>query len=183
MDGHARNSTSKSSGAATAARASSQLLVQRRHHRHQQQRWHSQRRLTWSLCTTNESLSVSIAMRKLWPCGPTHLHLGAPLLYDMLRAAAGCGRLAAEKRGFEACGAGWSALVCDRGAGGGGVLGLQCETVNSLAFRIRTKIRFESGPEYGPHPSSRLNPVSCLECDMKARKESGGSVRIAQLIV
>jgi hypothetical protein len=52
-------------------------------------------------------------MRKLWPCGPTHLHLGALLLYDMLRAAAGGGSGC-----FEACGAGWSARL-QRGEGGG----------------------------------------------------------------
>jgi hypothetical protein len=27
-------------------------------------------------------------MRRLWPFAPTHLYLGAPLSYDMLRAAA-----------------------------------------------------------------------------------------------
>jgi hypothetical protein len=62
-------------------------------------------------------------MRKLWPCGPTHLNLGAPLLYGMLRAAAA----AACSGGccFEACvwggteRAAGGARLLQRGEGGG----------------------------------------------------------------
>ena len=55
------------------------------HHRRQQQRWHSQRPLTWSLCTPNKFEpwgDIATPARRLWPLAPTHLY--APLLYDML---------------------------------------------------------------------------------------------------
>ena len=51
-------------------------------------------------------------MKKLWPGGSIHLHLGAPLLYGMLRA------VTAARSGsgcFEACGGGWSARQAARG--------------------------------------------------------------------
>ena len=46
-------------------------------------------------------------MRKLWPCGPTHLNLGALLLYGMLRAAA------------AACSGSGCFEACEEGVGGG----------------------------------------------------------------
>jgi len=59
-------------------------------------------------------------MRRLWPCGPTHLHLGAPLLYGMLRAAAAAHAAAAAlkrvardgARGCSEVGARGRASVC-----------------------------------------------------------------------
>jgi hypothetical protein len=90
--------------------------------------------------------------------------------------------------------------VCDKVGGLGGGVRVLASTICfaralylfnvkllSLAFRIRTKLRFESVQGIRPHPSTRFVKVLAVraeqsDCDMKARKESGGSVRVAQLI-
>ena len=76
-------------------------------------------------------------MKKLWPCAPRaiHLHLGAPLSYGMLLAAAaacsgsGC---------FEACGGGWSALQAARGC---------CEVRGGRAARGKVFVRRAAAAE------------------------------------
>jgi hypothetical protein len=73
---------------------------------------------------------VETPARRLWPFAPTHLHLGTPLSYDMLRAAAAAVLLQCC---FEATGEGWRAAAAAAAAQG----------VHEMQVCNRMRVRFQ----------------------------------------
>ena len=108
-------------------------------------------------------------MKKLWPsaCAPIHLHLGAPLLYGMLRAVtaacsvSGC---------FEACvgggmerAAGCARLLRGEGGEGGAGESVYATRGGCRALRMLVEARGGGGAQYGA-TQIVITPNAGLKC-------------------